>query len=413
MKINQKLITFALVILLANISNSFAAGYSTNSTSTSGFGNSYAGSVTGIHDISDIFFNPSVTTDLKSSQFIASVSYLRLTIDPDKVGGKFSGGSNISGNDASASTNNFIPAFYLATPINKKATFNLAITSPFGLATKYDGQWAGRYRAVESSISTLNINPSFAYKLSDKFSIGAGIMAQYYQASLTKSVYTGGNDAVGKLNGSDWGYGYNLGLSYKFNDKLKFGVGYRSKIDYKLSGNTRVSDLGLYSDFTAKTSTPESLTVGTAYKLNKAIELAYDTTWTRWSRLKSLVVNAHQNSNLNDTATFNWHDSFLHSIGANFTVSEKTLIRTGLAYEKDAITNANREPRIPSGDRIWTSLGFNYKFSKDWAVDGAYVHQFFRATKMNIADSTATVNSLQAKYKNRVDVLSVAIKKDF
>ena len=129
--------------------------------------------------------------------------------------------------------------------------------------------------------------------------------------------------------------------------------------------------------------------------------------------MKSLQVNAYQNSNLNDTTKFNWHDSFLHSLGANFTVNDKTLIRAGLAYEKDAITDANRGPRVPGGDRVWTTLGFNQKIGNGWSVDGAYSHQFYRAAKMNISDSSTTVPSLSAKYKTKVDVFSIAIKKDF
>ncbi len=414
MKLNHKHLFSALAILVATTSQSFAAGYSTDSTSASGLGNAYAGSVTGVHDVSDMFFNPSVTAGLDKNQFIAAMTYIKLNVDSNGAAGKFSFGSAAGGGDSrNAGSNNFIPAFYLATPINDKTTFNLAVTSPFGLSTKYDSTWAGRYQAVESSISTVNFNPSVSYKLSDKLSVGAGVVAQYYQATLTKSVFTGSNDATGKLSGSDWGYGYNLGSSYKFNDQLKVGVGYRSKIDYNLSGTTKVADLGMYSDFNAKTATPESLTAGVAYKLNQKVELAYDTTWTRWSRLKSLVVNAHQNSNLNDTTTFNWHDSFLHSVGANFTINDKTLIRVGTAYEKDAVTDANRGPRVPGGDRVWTTLGFNQKLANGWAVDGAYSHQFYRAANMNISNSSTTVPSLSAKYRTKVDVFSIALKKDF
>lgn len=414
MRINRKLFISALAFLLASNSQSFAAGYSTDSTSTSGLGNAYAGSVTGVHDISDVFFNPSVTAGLDKSQFIAAMTYIKLDIDSDGSAGTFSGGGSVSGGDSrNAGSNNFIPALYLATPINDKATFNLAITSPFGLSTKYDSTWAGRYRAVESEISTVNFNPSLSYKLSDKLSVGAGVVAQYYQATLTKAVFTGGSDAMSKLSGSDWGYGYNLGANYKFNDKLKVGIGYRSKIDYNISGTAKVPALSLYSDFNTKTATPESLTAGVAYKLNPKVELAYDVTWTRWSRLKSFIVNAHQNSSLSQTTNFNWRDSFLNSVGANFTVSDKTLIRAGLAYEKDAVTDANRGPIVPGGDRIWTTLGFNQKFGSGWSVDGAYSHQFYRAAKMNITDSSTTVPSLSTKYKTSVDVFSIALKKDF
>jgi long-chain fatty acid transport protein len=407
----------ALVILSAS-SNSLAAGYSTNLTSTSGLATSYAGSVTGIHDSSDMFYNPAVTAGIEKTQFIASLSYLRLDVNPRGATGELSGGTTISGNTKQAGTNNFIPAFYLATPIDNKTSFNFSVTSPFGLATEYDANWAGRYRAIDSSISTINLNPSISHKISDELSVGVGLVAQYYEATLTNAVFTGVSDALGKVKGNDWGYGYNLGAKYQFNDKLKVGIGYRSKIDYNLSGKVKAVGIpspypDMYSSFTANTSTPESLTLGVAYKLNEKLELAYDTTWTRWSRLKSLTIFAEQNSNLTTTSNFNWKDSFINSIGGNYKLSDNTLVRAGVAYEKDAVTDANREPRVPGSDRFWTTIGFNQKLGKGWSFDGTYAHLFYRTANLKITDSSTTVNSLSAKYNTQVDVISIALKKDF
>ena len=227
------------------------------------------------------------------------MSYLDFRTDPDNASGSFSNTFVASGKETSnAGSREYVPAFYVAAPINDQTVLGLSVTSPFGLSTKYNSDWIGRYRAVESRINTFNINPSVSYKIDDKLSVGAGLQAQYYQATLTKAVvnsgdpYTASSDFIGKAKGSDWGYGYNLGATYKVNDDLKLGLGYRSKIDYKLTGRTQVVGYGWYSDFNAKTTTPESLTAGAAYKLNNTVDLSYDVTWTRWSRLKSLSIIA-------------------------------------------------------------------------------------------------------------------------
>ena len=81
MKLNQKYFSIVLIFLSLNSHQSFAAGYSTNLTSTSGLGNIYAGSVTGINDVSDMFFNPAITSELKHKEFIASISYVDMNID--------------------------------------------------------------------------------------------------------------------------------------------------------------------------------------------------------------------------------------------------------------------------------------------------------------------------------------------
>lgn len=409
----KKILLPCAALSLAFCGESFAAGYSTGLYSASGLGNSYAGSVNGVHDVSDVFFNPAVTAGLDHNEFIISASYLKINVDSDSASGNI-GGTPITGHDGhDAGVDAVIPALYLTTPITNSTAFNLAVTSPFGLATQYNQSWVGRYNAIESSITTININPSISHKLTDQFSVGFGLQAQYAQMTLTKAAPIGGNDYLGKLRGSDWGYGYNLGANFKLNDQWKFGAGYRSKIDYKITGHTRLVGLesnGFYSSFDAKTSTPESVTLGAAWQTNKKLELAYDVTWTRWSRVQSLTINA-QNPALNDKSNFNWKDSFLHSVGANFTVNDKWLLRSGVAYEKDAVTNGNREPRVPNADKIWLSCGFNYKIKNGFSVDTSYMHQIYRTAQVH--SYTDANNNFSTRYKTKTDIFSVALKKEF
>ena len=404
MKNNKKSSIFYICCFGILTNQAFGAGYSTDVYSASQIGNSYAGSVTGVHDVSDIFFNPSVTAGRDKNQLVASFSYLSLRITPSVTSPNNSNQSNNAG------SNNFVPALYLTAPINNKTAFNLSINSPFGLATKYNKNWQGRYSAIESSVYTANINPSLSYKIAEDLSIGAGFVAQFYQANLNQAVNFGANDLKAELIGNDWGYGYNLGVNYKINDKLKIGAGYRSKIDYQLSGTTKIKDLNLYSKFTAKTSTPESFTTGFSYQLNQKVELVYDLTWTKWSRLQNLKVNA-DNPLMSSNVKFNWRDSSLNSVGANFSLENKNIIRTGLAFEKDAMTDNNRGPRIPSGNRIWASLGFSQQIKDSLAIDYSYCHQFHKKTKINRDLNSPTQYS--AEYKTQSDALSIAIKKDF
>ena len=196
-KINLKLkaTIYSLALMALMTSNAKAGGYSTSLYSTSGLGNAYSGSTTGSHDVSDIFFNPAVTAGKDKSEIVASFSYLRLAIDPDNMSSNFKhpvfGTLKRDGAESrNVGTQKLIPALYFSSPINDKTAFNLAITSPFGLETKYNKNWSGRFRALNSSIATLNINPSVAYKITDDLSFGAGVMAQYYKANLTKEVFT-------------------------------------------------------------------------------------------------------------------------------------------------------------------------------------------------------------------------------
>jgi long-chain fatty acid transport protein len=415
-KINQKLkaTIYSLALMALMTSNAKAGGYSASLYSTSGLGNAYSGSTTGSHDVSDIFFNPAVTAGKDKSEVIASFSYLRLAIDPDNINSASAFGKRDGAESRNVGTQKLIPAFYFSSPINDKTAFNLAITSPFGLETKYNKNWPGRFRALNSSISTLNINPSVAYKITDDLSFGAGVMAQYYKANLTNQAFSPLlTTGLGTVDGSDWGYGYNFGFKYDISKDLKVGLGYHSKIDYKLKGNVNFEDNVLTSRFKAKTTTPESLSIGVAYNVNPDLQIVADSTWTRWSRLKKLDILA-QNPLLSNSTQFNWNDSIMNSIGANYALDKNNLLRTGLAYEKEAMNDRNREPRVPSADKYWIATGLNHKFGDGLEVDLAYVHQIYKTAKINMTDyGLKGEGTVSGKFKTSVDVISLALKKQF
>lgn len=407
-------LTFFVTIigLILSIDNASAAGYSSDLYSASALGNVYSGAVNGAHDISNIFHNPALGVKFKR-EMVISASYINLDIDNDNASGAFSGGAQVTGSDeGDAGVDGIIPSFYITSPINDKTSINLSVNVPFGLATKYDKEWVGRYRAIESEIMNLNINPSISYKVNDKLALGAGLQIGYLKTSLTQMFYTGGNDAFAKMHGSDFGYGYNLGLNYKIKENLNFGLAYRSKIDYKITGNADVKDFALSSNFNAKTTTPESVTFGLAYNPKERIELLYDSTWMRWSRLKKLSAIA-DNSALNNQINFNFRDSWIHSLGLNYQLNEEIKLRTGFAYEKDAVNNSAREPRIPTGNRIWAAFGLNYKILDNSFVDLSYVRQFYQRERINLSDSTTQINSLSATTKTYVNVFSLGFRQQF
>jgi len=421
MKLNQNI--FLVLFFISITNNSFAAGFATNSESASGIANSYAGQATGVHDISDSYVNPAILSDIKSKQFVISATYIDFDIDDDNGSGKFSDNSSISSSrNDNGGTDAVVPALYFAAPINKELTAGIAITSPFGLATKYDPNWVGRYWAVDSEISTVNINPMISCKINNQLSFGGGLEAQYLKARITNMVDVGtalsqpagSADGIGKAKGDDWGYGFNLGLKYKINDKLQVGIGYRSKIQHKIAGQVQVDALNLSSSFTAPLSTPEVFNLGLAYNLTDKAQLLYDTSWTRWSRINALDVKA-QNSSLSSTTNLNWGDSFRHSLGFNYQANDKLQIKTGLAFEQGA-SGQQRNPRIPDSDKTLVSVGFGYRFNQNLTVDFAYMHEFLEKSQSNLAgDSSGTIPipSLQTEYKSKIDVVALAMKYDF
>jgi long-chain fatty acid transport protein len=391
-----------LIASLALISsNALAAGYSTNSTSSSALATSYAGSVTGAHDISNMYINPAILSKFDKKQFIASVSYLDVDIDPENE--TMDGAPNsASGEVGDAGINPIIPSFYFSSPITEKTTIGFLVNSPFGLATEYNSDWTGVELTNDTEIKTINLGVNLSQKLTDELSLGFGVNAQKMQ--FTKSLIPQGSTV--KYKGSDWGYGYSLGLNYDLTEKLDLGLSYNSKVKHELNGTFQVPASNIYDDGVLKISTPESAIIGARYDLNDKLNLMSDIVWTRWSRQKEFELKESGTNKTLSLLTYNWHDTFMYSLGGDYQYNDELLVRFGTAFQTNAPDNQYRTADVPTGDAYWLSTGINYDFGNDLSLDASYVHQFYENVKVNN-------KGLSVKYRTQVNIFSFGLKKTF
>ena len=79
------------------------------------------------------------------------------------------------------------------------------------------------------------------------------------------------------------------------------------------------------------------------------------------------------------------------------------------------MNDRNREPIVPSSDKYWITAGLNHKLGDGLEIDLAYVHQIYKTAKINIADygDKGLQGSVSGKFKTSVDVISLALKKQF
>lgn len=407
---NIKLLAVSLAFVSSNV---LAAGYSTSSTSTSALATSYAGSVTGGHDISNMHINPAILSKFNKKQFITGLTYLDIDIDPQNETIKDSGhisGNSPSGEVGDAGLDQFVPNIYFATPIDKKNNIGVFINTPFGLGTEYNTEWVGVNLDNVTEIKTVNLGIKLSHKLTDNLAIGFGVNAQKMQ--FIKSLAHSTGNAV-KFKSSDWGYGYSLGLNYDLYEKISLGMGYNSKVDHELNGTFQIPKLNFYNDAVLKIATPESATIGAKYNLNDKVNLMSDVTWTRWSRQRIADVNESGSNTDIITLTYNWHDTFMYSLGGDYQYNDNLLVRFGSAFETNASDNQYRTSDVPTGDVYWLNAGINYDLGNDLSVDASYVYQFYENVKVDNVDAETRSKNLNARYRTKVNLFSVAIKKNF
>lgn len=282
-----------------------AGSFALNEQSVSGLGLSFAGGAAQAEDASTLFFNPAGLTLLDKGELqlglnaiIPSAEFTNQGTRYNLPGTPFNGLTVAGNNGGNGGVFHIIPNFYLTQPVFRSPkygdlTIGVGMTAPFGLETDYDPAWVGRYAALRTKLTTIDLQPTVAYRMFDRFSLGAGLDIQYASARLTQGIdfglaaqsplgqfyaalpavlaaqnvppaaipgiiaatrqaYTnagfvpGGRDGVSEVTGNDTNVGFTLGalLEYRkggdegsFLQEGRIGFSYRSAISHTLEGD--------------------------------------------------------------------------------------------------------------------------------------------------------------------------------
>jgi long-chain fatty acid transport protein len=433
---SRALAQFSVVAALAAYAGGAgAAGFALIEQSASGVGNAFAGGSASAEDAATIFFNPAGMTRLPGKQVVVGVH----GIDPST---SFTNQSSTlpplntttspNGNGGDAGSWAFIPNLYLSWQLNDSLWLGIGVNAPFGLKTEYEQGWIGRYQALTSKLTTININPSIAYKVSDKVSLGFGVSAQRASATLSKAIASsticaglglpcvGAPDASQELSADDWGYGYNLGALFQISPDMRIGVAYRSQVRYTLSGTSTFSSVPFplntsptfqTSAATADLTVPASASVSVFQTFGDKWEMMGDITWTHWTAFQQLVVNFANGANPNVTPE-DWQNTWRFSLGLNYKLDEQWKLRTGVAWDQTPVPNSTlRTARIPDNSRTWLAVGASWYFTKGASLDFSYAHLFVPNTPIDHTEQAS--GTLIGNYDNSVNIVSLQVSYSF
>jgi long-chain fatty acid transport protein len=413
----------ALAIGAFGSTASHAAAFQLLEGNASGLGNAYAGSAAVAEDASTVFFNPAGMTLLPGRNVAFSVDLVRPSAKFDNQGSTVPPGQGIGGNGGDAGDWAAIPAGYMTWQLTDRLFAGLGVGAPFGLKTEYGADWVGRFHAVKSEIKTVNINPSIAFKVNDVLSIGIGVNFQRIDADLTNLVTNpglAGSLASGRIKGDDTAWGWNAGLIWQVSDTTRLGAAYRSKMDYKLEGTARFTGLnatgnivatalnaGRGGDVTADVELPDTATFSVAQKISDRWTMLGDISWTGWSTLQELAVNRVDGVNVT-TEELRWRDTWRVAFGGTYAYTDALSLKFGLAWDQTPVRDTTRLPRVPDEDRVWLSLGLQWRPDATSAVDVGYAHLFVKDAKVNNDGGSALLKgTLVGEYENSVDILGV------
>lgn len=407
-KFNQSILATAM-LLAAGGAN--AAAFQLAEVSTSGLGRAYAGEAAIADNASVVATNPALMSLFKTAQFSTGGVYVdsRINMNGD-VGSSITATTRITTKYGSASARNvipgaFVPNLYFVAPVNDKFALGAGMNVNFGLKSKYDDSYDAGVFGGKTDLTAINLNLSGAYRVTEGLSLGLGVNAVYAKAQVERnagiiaesveiaqnafsSVGTQDQKAAAKyLTSKDksvvslqdraaWGFGWNAGVMYQFNEANRIGLAYHSKVDIDFTDRTATSveanviKEGKKGDLTLKL--PDYLELSGFHQLTDKFAVHYSYKYTHWSRLTKLHASFEDGKKAFDKE-LQYSNNSRVALGASYNLDEKLTLRAGIAYDQ-AASRHHRSAAIPDTDRTWYSLGATYKFTPNLSVDLGYAY---------------------------------------
>jgi len=414
----KKLLTFTALGTILAAAQVQAAGFHLREQSAAAQGNAYAGATAGAENLSYAYFNAAGITRHSGTNINLGGTYIAPRARAKNI-------YNHTANERGEDVDNIVhaavaPNMAVSHQLNEKAYLALALNVPYGMITKYDEDWQGKEHGVTSKLTVVTVTPMAAYKLTDKFSLGAGLQVQYFKARLT----SGRETLLGRINSSVEGkavdLGWQLGSMYEFNDQTRVALAYRSKISHKIKGRQKVrlaetgqshpmlpQDCDIYAHLT----TPAMLSMGVVHQINEKWSVMAEYERVFWSSFRDLNIRNYDGGV--NTTHEKWRDTSFYAVGASYQIDNQWKLRLGLAYDQSAVRLQHRTPRIPDSDRFWYSTGLNYQYNEHLSFDLAYTYIYAHKAHLDTARTGNGDPHITADYENSIQLFGLSLNYKF
>lgn len=390
-----------LALTLAPAAAEAGSGFAVRLQSLVALGMSQAGAATGAGGIGTMLANPA-TLSATSGRIAESAATVVMPagsfggIESENLfGDPIGGGSGSGAHEAAA-----LPSLHLAGDIGETLRIGLAVAPLYGLASRYDAGWRGRYQAIDSEVLSIVAQPTVAWRATPWLSLGAGVQLQYLRSESTTAIDFGAIDralaggAFGGTPGEDDGRlradidgfatGFSVGALLTPAPRTRIGIGYRSAVTQSLDGDARF-DLGgpvgaglagATGAFTATGASsdvrlPASLHLGVQQDLGAGVTVYADVNWMGWGRIDQLTLNFDNPAQETAITPLPWDDSIFVAAGASWDVDDRLTLRAGAAYDQGPARDGGAAVAVPDGDSIWLGGGLSYRVTGSVLLDAA------------------------------------------
>ena len=448
-----------------------AAGFQLRENSVKNLGRGQAGTVVANGDASVVNSNPGAMGFIEQNTVQADVTLIDLNADfrgsacthvSPTTCLPVSGGNGGDPGDLTP-----VPAIAAVFPMHgalEKLTLGASVSAPFGLKTEYNSDWVGRYNAVTSDLKTVDLTLSAAVKVHPRFSAGVGFIFEKADVTLSNMIdygvimasagipgaIPGTADGLADVSGDSNGFGWVAGFEWRPVDRLAIGYSHRSEIDHDIEGDAKFNPPSSFqgaqplfqqmaaqcllapptdpcyaqlptllalgngfvpTDASAALTTPSIDTLSLRYDFSDSFRMMADVQQTDWHSLRSVDVHFENPYQAPTSEAFDWKDSTLYSLGAEWDINPTWTLRGGVAMDETPTHDDTRTPRLPDNDRTLISIGATWHVSDAFSVDAAY--QYISIDTPRIDAFTSLGTQLTGRYSGHANLFGIAAQYRF
>lgn len=408
---NKKLIA-AVTAITATVASLHAEGYQINTLSAKQEGMGHTGVALRLGTESQ-FFNPA-GLGFMDSQFDASASLTGISATakatlPDGTTWKTDNG--------------------ISTPISASAAFSIydnfkagiAFYTPYGSSIKWGDNWPGAVLNQSVSLKVFTIQPTFAWRIIDRLSIGAGLTINWGNVDLNKGLVTasttdrllGALAMTGALPimGIDPDYrfgtttpasinlkgstrlavGFNVGAMFDISDRWTVGAQFRSRVAMKVNcgdASLRYANTTAHkllneelkvidqANFRSEMPCPYVLAFGVSYRPAANVVIAADAQLTGWKTYRALDIEFLDDNikAFNQHIEKNYSNAWAFKAGVQWGVTRRLDLRAGVMVDTDPVSDVHYNPETPGMTKINPSVGLSFRPVKGLSFDVAFVY---------------------------------------
>ena len=378
-----------LGLMVGLCSGLYPNGFNLNSNGTKAL--TMGGAFIGLaDDYSAVFWNPAGLTQMKQT----TLSFFGTDIIPT-VSYKFTYPGVFSIDTRAEKKHYLSGSVGFFKPLSEKIVVGIYGYIPTGLGVTWKGAElaplsGGAIREWDTYVGIITVAPVIAFKLSDKFSLGAAFNINYGFAQLSRP-------GLGQYSEDTNGvaFGATIGMLVKPSEKFSFGLTYRTPLKVTLKGDatmTGAPSMGLPATDDAERAVtfPMWLGAGIAIKPTEKLTFTADAQYTNWKKMDTIPMkfsNALWKAYFESGAALklDWKDCVQLRFGVEYKTSEKFAIRAGYYNDPNPSPKNTRTILLPETSFNFVTFGIGYQTAKV-TIDFGFEYAMGKELTITLAD---------------------------